>query len=99
MRRVKDGEDAARHKLQQSQAKTDEEKKGTVSAAEQDAAGSRAEVRAMKKSLVGNLLWGPLALHWSVEKGIGIPKPTISCVSFLAGAWELLDQWNVTAPS
>ena len=57
----------------------------------------REEVRAWKKSLVGNLLWAPLALHWSLEKGLGIPKPIMSPVMFAAGAWDLIDSWNVTS--
>lgn len=55
------------------------------------------EVRAAKKSLVGNLLWAPLALHWSLEKGLGIPKPLMSPVMLSAGAWDLFDSWNVTS--
>ena len=57
----------------------------------------REEVRAWKKSLVGNLLWAPLALHWSLEKGLGIPKPLMSPTMLAAGAWDLFDSWNVTS--
>lgn len=66
---------------------------------EQEALSRKQEIRAWKKSFVSNLLWAPLCVHWSLEKGIGIPSSTTGFVSFLAGAWDLRDSWNATAPS
>ena len=57
----------------------------------------RGEVRAWKKGLVNNVCWAPLALHWSVEKGIGVPGNITGLVSFMAGAWGIGDMWMATA--
>lgn len=81
--------------------KEKEEEKGTDAQVDKEAADNarRREIRAWKKSLVSNVLWAPLCLHWSLEKGLGIPGSVTSSVSFLAGAWDLCDSWNVTALS
>ncbi|KAL4883478.1 hypothetical protein BJY04DRAFT_184732 [Aspergillus karnatakaensis] len=52
------------------------------------------EVRAWKKSLVNNLCWTPLCLHWSVDGGVGFPGQLTGVVSFCAGAWGFYDLWN-----
>ncbi|OQE04436.1 hypothetical protein PENVUL_c033G01463 [Penicillium vulpinum] len=57
----------------------------------------RLEIRAWRKSLVNNTFWAPLCLHWSVEKGIGIPSSLTGLISFCAGAWSLHDCWAGTA--
>lgn len=57
----------------------------------------RAEIRAWKKSLVNNLFWAPLALHWSFEKGIGVPGSVTGAGGFMAGAWGFWDLWASTA--
>ncbi|KKK18151.1 hypothetical protein P175DRAFT_0504977 [Aspergillus ochraceoroseus IBT 24754] len=57
----------------------------------------KAEYRGWKKSLVNNVCWTPLCLHWSVEKGIGVPGQLTGFVSFLAGAWGFYDLWTSTA--
>ncbi|KAL4944404.1 hypothetical protein BDV06DRAFT_92809 [Aspergillus oleicola] len=57
----------------------------------------QAEVRAWKKSLVNNVCWTPLCLHWSHEQGIGFPGPLVGIVSFAAGAWGFRDLWASTA--
>ncbi|KAI9375609.1 hypothetical protein BJX61DRAFT_102560 [Aspergillus egyptiacus] len=56
-----------------------------------------AEVRAWKKSLVNNVCWTPLCIHWSLENGIGYPSPLTGFGSFLAGAWGFYDLWGSTA--
>ncbi|KAL4768183.1 hypothetical protein BDW60DRAFT_198293 [Aspergillus nidulans var. acristatus] len=57
----------------------------------------KAEVRAWKKSLVNNVCWTPLCLHWSFENGIGFPGPLVGVGSFMAGAWGFADLWASTA--
>ncbi|KAJ5783048.1 hypothetical protein N7457_004822 [Penicillium paradoxum] len=57
----------------------------------------RLEIRAWRKSLVNNVFWAPLCLHWSLEKGIGIPASLSGVMSFCAGAWSLHDSWAATA--
>lgn len=54
------------------------------------------EVRAWKKSLVNNLFWAPLALHWSFERGIGVPGSVTGAGGFMAGAWGFWDLWGST---
>ncbi|KAL4998561.1 hypothetical protein BDV10DRAFT_70936 [Aspergillus recurvatus] len=57
----------------------------------------KSEVRAWKKSLVNNVCWTPLCLHWSFENGIGFPGPLVGVGSFMAGAWGFADLWASTA--
>ena len=57
----------------------------------------RAESRAWKKSLVNNVCWTPLCLHWCFENGIGFPDKLGGLVSFSAKAWGLMDSWAATA--
>ncbi|CAI7632981.1 unnamed protein product [Penicillium glandicola] len=57
----------------------------------------RLEIRAWRKSMVNNVFWAPLCLHWCVEKGIGIPDSLTGLISFCAGAWSLHDCWAGTA--
>ena len=54
------------------------------------------EVRAWKKSLVNSLFWAPLALHRSIENGIGIPGSVTGAGGFMAGAWGFWDLWAST---
>ncbi|PYH31228.1 uncharacterized protein BO87DRAFT_136349 [Aspergillus neoniger CBS 115656] len=56
----------------------------------------RKEIRAWRKSLVNNVCWAPLCLHWCFEKGIGFPEHLTGLVSFMAGAWEVWDSWVAT---
>ncbi|PYH85874.1 hypothetical protein BO82DRAFT_350652 [Aspergillus uvarum CBS 121591] len=63
-----------------------------VGAADADAQ----EIRAWRKSLVNNVCWAPLCLHWCFEKGIGFPEQLTGLVSFMAGAWEVWDSWGGT---
>ncbi|PYH96962.1 hypothetical protein BO71DRAFT_154918 [Aspergillus ellipticus CBS 707.79] len=57
----------------------------------------KAEIRTWRKSLVNNICWAPLCLHWCFEKGIGFPDQLSGFVSFLAGAWQFGDSWAATA--
>lgn len=73
---------------------------GTVETKETNAEDSEAlrfEIRAWRKSMVNNVIWAPLCLHWCVEKGIGIPDSLTGLISFCAGAWSLHDCWAGTA--
>ncbi|WEW61154.1 hypothetical protein PRK78_006644 [Emydomyces testavorans] len=54
-------------------------------------------LRAWRKSLVSNLAWFPLCVHWSLEKGAGVPNSMTGLISFIAGAWKLSDSWEATA--
>ncbi|RAH42205.1 uncharacterized protein BO95DRAFT_446249 [Aspergillus brunneoviolaceus CBS 621.78] len=54
------------------------------------------EIRAWRKSLVNNVCWAPLCLHWCFEGGIGFPEQLTGLVSFMAGAWEVWDSWGRT---
>lgn len=69
---------------------TEAERKARVKAQNQS-------VRAWKKSLVNNLAWAPLCIHWSLQKGIGVPESLTGFISLMAGAWGLYDSWNATA--
>ncbi|KAI5293035.1 hypothetical protein KEM52_005878 [Ascosphaera acerosa] len=53
--------------------------------------------RAAKKTLVTSLSWLPLCMHWSFERGIGVPQELVGLISFTAGAWALRDLWVDTA--
>lgn len=63
----------------------------------EDSEALRLEIRAWRKSLVNNIFWAPLCLHWCFEQGIGIPSSLIGLISFGAGAWSLHDLWAGTA--
>lgn len=65
---------------------------------EQDEAREQ-EIRKWRKSLVNNLAWAPLCVHWSLEKGIGIPKSLTGFISLLAGIWGACDTWAATTPA
>lgn len=56
----------------------------------------RAEARGWTKSLVNNVCWTPLCLHWCFENGIGFPNNLAGLVSFMAGAWGFSDLWTAT---
>ncbi|KAJ5239207.1 hypothetical protein N7468_003826 [Penicillium chermesinum] len=56
----------------------------------------RLEIRNWKKSLVNNVVWAPLCLHWCLEKGIGIPDSLHGLISLMAGAWGIGDRWVAT---
>ncbi|KAJ5648094.1 Peroxisomal biogenesis factor 11 [Penicillium lividum] len=62
----------------------------------EEAEALRLEIRSWKKSLVNNTIWAPLCIHWSFEKGVGIPEGMIGLGSFMAGAWGLYDAWAAT---
>ncbi|CAI7676285.1 unnamed protein product [Penicillium manginii] len=63
---------------------------------EEEDAETRAEIRSWRKSLVNNICWAPLCLHWCFEQGIGVPDNLVGVVSFMAGAWSLHDMWGAT---
>lgn len=77
--------------------KVEQGEKAALEAAQQREEDRRKETRAWRKSLVNNLAWAPLCLHWSVEQGIGVPDNLIGLISFIAGAWGLYDRWQATA--
>ncbi|KAJ5983138.1 Peroxisomal biogenesis factor 11 [Penicillium waksmanii] len=64
---------------------------------EEEDAETRAEIRSWRKTLVNNICWAPLCLHWCFEQGIGVPDNLIGVVSFMAGAWSLHDMWGATS--
>ena len=103
MRKAKENEEATTTKQTPPDESIEEAKAAASSSSssspprQPDEEARRAEVHAWKKSLVSNLLWAPLCLHWSLEKGLGIPSSVTSSASFLAGAWDLCDAWNITA--
>lgn len=72
--------------------------KETAAAKETDSPAEDAgpDDHAWRKSLVSNLVWAPLCVHWSVEQGVGIPGGSTGLLSFLAGAWDLSDVWRAT---
>jgi len=57
------------------------------------------QIRAWKKSLVNNIAWAPLCIHWSLPNGIGIPESLTGFISLIANIWGLYDNWNATATS
>ncbi|KAJ5098064.1 Peroxisomal biogenesis factor 11 [Penicillium argentinense] len=63
---------------------------------EEESAEIRAEIRSWRKTLVNNICWAPLCLHWCFEQGIGVPDNLVGVVSFMAGAWSLHDMWAAT---
>ncbi|KAL4862223.1 hypothetical protein BDV12DRAFT_207357 [Aspergillus spectabilis] len=75
-------------------AKVLREKAVVEGASKEEQERLKGEVRAWKKSLVNNVCWTPLCLHWSVEGGVGFPGQLTGVVSFLAGAWGFYDLWN-----
>jgi hypothetical protein len=73
---------------------------GTKSVSEvekEDEEARRQETRKWRKSLVNNLAWAPLCLHWSLEKGIGVPESLTGFIGLLAGIWGTHDTWAATA--
>ncbi|EEP80066.1 predicted protein [Uncinocarpus reesii 1704] len=66
-------------------------------AADEEERGEALRVRAWRKSLVSNLAWFPLCLHWSLENGAGISNSMVGLLGFIAGAWKLSDSWKATA--
>lgn len=64
---------------------------------EQDRAAEALRTRAWRKSLLNNLGWFPLCVHWSLEKGAGVPDNMIGLISFIANAWKVADLWRATA--
>ncbi|KAI9035267.1 uncharacterized protein KD926_004211 [Aspergillus affinis] len=56
-----------------------------------------AETRAWKKSLLNNICWAPVCLHWCFEQGIGFPDNLTGLMSFMAGAWGVSDMWAATS--
>lgn len=56
----------------------------------------KAENRAWRKSLVNNVFWSPLCLHWCFEGGIGFPDQLTGLFSFLAKVWGFSDSWVAT---
>lgn len=77
----------------------DEKAAATLQLSEEEREARRQEIRAWRKKLVNSICWAPLCLHWSVEKGIGIPDSLTGFISFFAGAWGLYDSWKATATS
>ncbi|OJZ87814.1 hypothetical protein ASPFODRAFT_206621 [Aspergillus luchuensis CBS 106.47] len=73
-----------------------EKGEGGVVGKEEKREALRKEIRAWRKSLVNNVCWAPLCLHWCFEKGIGFPEHLTGLVSFMAGAWEVWDSWVAT---
>lgn len=67
------------------------------SAKEDEEEARRLEVRRWRKSLVNNLIWAPLYVHWSLEDGIGVPDSLTGLIGLIAGAWGLHDSWRATA--
>jgi hypothetical protein len=63
----------------------------------EDAEAMRLEIRSWRKSLVNNIFWAPLCLHWCSEKGIGIPDQLVGVISLGAGLWGICDSWAATA--
>lgn len=55
------------------------------------------EIYSWKKSLVNNLCWAPLCVHWSLEEGVGVPEELTGVISLMAGLWGLRDSWRNTA--
>ncbi|PGH23778.1 hypothetical protein AJ80_02208 [Polytolypa hystricis UAMH7299] len=71
------------------------EKKEVVG--EEEAVKRKQALREWRKSLVGDLAWLPLCVHWSLEKGLAIPERWIGMLGLLAGMWRLHDSWKATA--
>ncbi|KAI1927973.1 hypothetical protein LOZ65_002186 [Ophidiomyces ophidiicola] len=68
---------------------------GVLDAKEQSVEASRR--RAWKKSLINNLAWFPLCVHWSLENGAGVPDGIIGVLSMAATAWKISDLWKATS--
>lgn len=66
-------------------------------ATDEDVEAQRLEVRAWRKSLMNCVFWAPLALHWSVEQGVGVPGNLTGIGGFMAGSWGFWDLWAATA--
>lgn len=57
----------------------------------------RTEIRHWRKSLLANILWTPLCIHWCLEEGIAIPDSVTGFISLMADGWDLHDAWAATA--
>ncbi|KAL1885197.1 hypothetical protein Plec18167_001854 [Paecilomyces lecythidis] len=77
--------------------KVEEDDKTALAAVQQQEEVRKQEIRAFRKSLVNNLAWAPLCIHWSVEQGIGVPPSLTGFISLIAGSWGLYDRWQATA--
>ncbi|OQD76692.1 hypothetical protein PENDEC_c004G05065 [Penicillium decumbens] len=64
---------------------------------DEDAEALRLEIRSWRKSLVNNIFWAPLCLHWCFEKGIGVPDHLVGIISLGANIWGVCDSWAATA--
>ncbi|KAK2753221.1 hypothetical protein FQN54_007912 [Arachnomyces sp. PD_36] len=64
---------------------------------EEAQAAREKELYTWKKSLVNNLCWAPLCVHWSFEQGAGVPEEVTGFISLMAGVWGLRDSWRATA--
>ena len=62
-----------------------------------DAPTQAVEEKAFKKSMLNNLAWTPLCLHWSFDNGVGVPNYLIGWLSFAANSWIVADLWKATA--
>ncbi|KAK2745388.1 hypothetical protein FQN57_003731 [Myotisia sp. PD_48] len=69
---------------------------GTEKSEESVKAQHSQRVRQWRKSLVNNVSWLPLCLHWSFEQGIGFPSSLVGIFSLSAGGWGIYDLWNAT---
>jgi hypothetical protein len=86
-------EEQKRHRAERISAG---EKMVSETCKEQDEARQQ-EIRNWRKSLVNNLAWAPLCVHWSLQKGIGVPESLTGFISLLAGIWGAYDSWRATA--
>ncbi|EGD97488.1 hypothetical protein TESG_04896 [Trichophyton tonsurans CBS 112818] len=89
---------AAEGQKSQASAKKDigEAEKGVREKTKEEAVKMAANVKAWRKSMVNNLAWLPLCLHWSVDGGIGVPASLVGVLSLTAGAWGIHDLWLST---
>lgn len=46
------------------------------------------------KSLISSSVWTPLCIHWSLERGLGLPDGLFGIFGFVAGAWGLNDMFK-----
>ncbi|OAL70472.1 hypothetical protein A7D00_5438 [Trichophyton violaceum] len=89
---------AAEGQKSQAGAKKDigEAEKGVREKTKEEAVKMAAKFKAWRKSMVNNLAWLPLCLHWSVDGGIGVPASLEGVLSLTAGAWGIHDLWLST---
>ncbi|EAS28199.3 peroxin 11C [Coccidioides immitis RS] len=64
---------------------------------DEDQRAEALRMRAWRKSLVNNLAWFPLCVHWSLEDGARVPSNIVGLLSFIATAWKVSDLWKATA--